>query len=128
MIPGTMIHSDTITTHTVGIMDGVWDFHTVIRTGVSAFHTDTRTIILHGILPGTTIHTGEDQGMGITADITGITMAVTIMTGTDHVTGYIMEGVIHFQVPAGQADQYPTQGLQVSQESLATQKQQVRVL
>jgi hypothetical protein len=58
--------------------------------------------------------------MDIMTDITEIIMAVTIMTGMDHITGYITEEVIHFQVTAEQADQYPTQELQAMKEYHAT--------
>jgi hypothetical protein len=113
---------DITTTHMDGIMDGVLDFHTVIPTGVLAFHTDIRTITLHGILhgtlPGTVIHTGEGQGMDIMAGITEITivMAMATMTITDHIIECIMEEVIHYRVIAEPVDQYQTQGLPVRRE------------
>ena len=132
MIPGITILTDIIMIHMDGIMDGAWDTHTVIRTGVLVFHMDIHTITLHGILhgtlPGIVIHTGEVQGMGIMADITEITMAITIMTITGHTEERIMEEVIHYQVIAEPVDQYQIQGLLVSREFHVTQKQQVQVL
>lgn len=123
MIHGTMILTDTIMTHTCGITDGAWDFLTVIRTGALVSLTDILTITLHGILrgtlPGIIIHTGEGQGMDITAVITAITMDVPIVTFTDLKGEYIMEEVIHFQAAAEAAEQYQALGLQGSRESHA---------
>ena len=124
MIPGTTILTDIIMIHMDGIMDGGWDFHTVIRTGVLTFHTDIPTITLHGILhgtlPGIVIHTGEVQGMDIMAVITAITMDIPIVTFTDRTGEYIMEEVIRFQAAAEAADQYQARGLQDSRESHGT--------
>ena len=123
MIRGTMILTDTIMIRTDGTMDGAWDFHMVIRTGALVSPTDILTITLHGILRGTlhgiVIHTGEGQGMDITAVITAITMDIPIVTFTDLTGEYIMEEVIHFQAAAEAADQYQAPGLQASRESHA---------
>ncbi len=132
MTPGTTILTDIIMTHMDGITDGVWDFHTVIRTGVLAFHTVIHTITLHGTLhgthPGIIIHTGEVQGTDIMADTTEITMAITIMTITGLTGECIKEGASHCQVIAEPVDQYRIQGLLVSREFHATQNQQAQVL
>jgi hypothetical protein len=125
MIPGIMIHTDTIMILTDGIMDGVLDFHTVIRTGALAFHMDIRTITLHGILrgilpgtlPGIVIHTGGDPGMHITAAITEIITDIPSVTFTRPAGEYITEEVTQSQVPAEAAVQYQVQELQDSRES-----------
>jgi hypothetical protein len=121
MIPGIMILTDTIMILTDGIMDGVLDFHTVIRTGALAFHMDIRTITLHGILrgilPGIVIHTGGDPGMHITAAITEIITDIPSVTFTRPAGEYITEEVTQSQVPAEAAVQYQVQELQDSRES-----------
>jgi len=66
--------------------------------------------------------------MDIMADITEITMAITIMTITGHTGECIMAEVIRYQEVTELAQLFQAQGLLVSQESPVMQKQQAQVL